>query len=176
MKRCVTCHGIKSAENFAVRRASKDGLQPRCRQCAREYYAANIVRMSATSAARIERNRAQNRRQLVAYFAEHPCVDCGEADIRVLDFDHREGVEKKANIARMLASLSWKAILTEIDKCDVRCSNCHRRRTSERGSWWRQEVFDRTSAGLKPTALERFAAMLPTTSVLEESAEQTLGR
>lgn len=157
MKRCVTCHVIKSAEDFAVRRASKDGLQPRCRQCAREYYAANTERMSATSAARIERNRSHNRRQLVAYFADHPCVDCGEADIRVLDFDHRQAIEKTANVARMLASLSWKAILKEIEKCDVRCSNCHRRRTAERGGWWRQKVYERLQreqhAGVRQRAL-----------------------
>jgi ferredoxin len=34
----------------------------------------------------------------------------------------------------------------EIAKCDVRCANCHRRVTAERGSWWRQAVYEQSRA------------------------------
>jgi hypothetical protein len=58
------------------------------------------------------------------YLSNHPCVDCGEARVKRLDFDHVRG-EKIANISDMM-SLPWEWILTEIAKCVVRCSGCHR--------------------------------------------------
>ena len=30
---------------------------------------------------------------------------------------------------------SWNAILVEIAKCDIRCANCHRRRTASQYGW-----------------------------------------
>jgi hypothetical protein len=76
-----------------------------------------------------------------SYLMTHPCVDCGEADPIVLDFDHRPSSKKIKNISRLsVHGRSIKAIQSEIDKCDVRCANCHRRMTHKR----RQEV------GFKP--------------------------
>lgn len=72
---------------------------------------------------------------LKEYLLRNPCVDCGEKDIIVLEFDHRKGVDKKFNIGEsMKKGYSMKNIQLEIDKCDVRCANCHRRKTyNERG-------------------------------------------
>lgn len=59
----------------------------------------------------------------------HPCVDCGYVDWRALEFDHVRGV-KRSDVTTMVQNgLSWKTIQEEIDKCDVRCANCHRIRT-----------------------------------------------
>ena len=60
------------------------------------------------------------------------CVDCGESNPVVLEFDHVRG-EKVGNIANMVhAPLSISAIKEEIRKCEVRCANCHRKKTHER--------------------------------------------
>lgn len=58
------------------------------------------------------------------------CVDCGETDPVVLDFDHVSG-RKSAGVSRMRTS-SLPKLLTEIAKCEVRCANCHRRVTTQR--------------------------------------------
>lgn len=58
------------------------------------------------------------------------CIDCGLKDFRVLDFDHVTG-EKKFNIGHEL-SFSKQKVINEINKCNVRCSNCHRIKTWER--------------------------------------------
>jgi hypothetical protein len=59
---------------------------------------------------------------------KHPCVDCGEKDIDVLEFDHVRG-EKKAAIGVMVQEgYSVDMLLKEISKCEIRCSNCHRKR------------------------------------------------
>lgn len=66
---------------------------------------------------------------VIKYLLEHPCVDCGEKDIVVLDFDHIS--EKKPTINYMLArAFSIKKIDEEIKKCEVRCANCHQRKTA----------------------------------------------
>jgi len=70
------------------------------------------------------------------YLKSHPCVDCGEPDLIVLDFDHVRG-EKVSEVARMFHSMySMEKVFLEISKCDVVCSNCHRRRTARRGKGW----------------------------------------
>ena len=67
----------------------------------------------------------------------NPCVDCNEADPIVLEFDHRDDVEKIAEVGKLVANgYKWETIKEEIDKCDVRCANCHRRRTAKQFNWY----------------------------------------
>src|ERR1700675_1475161 len=66
---------------------------------------------------------ARNQDWLFNYLLEHPCVDCGEADPVVLEFDHI-GNDKKWDVAGMYL-FSIKRIQEEIAKCEVVCANCH---------------------------------------------------
>ena len=87
--------------------------------------------------ARSRRANDENKQKLYAYLSSHPCVDCGQTDIRCLEFDHVRG-SKSYDIATLIKNLAfWPAIEAEIAKCEVRCANCHRRKTLERGKWWR---------------------------------------
>ena len=73
--------------------------------------------------------REKKRVVVLEYLKRHPCVDCGESDPVVLEFDHVRG-EKKAGISKMLTNkVPLKTLLAEIAKCEVRCANCHRRKT-----------------------------------------------
>lgn len=66
------------------------------------------------------------------YLEEHPCVDCGESDPVVLDFDHVDPADKFDGISHMIrAAYSLARLQAEIAKCQIRCANCHRRRTYE---------------------------------------------
>jgi len=62
-------------------------------------------------------------------------VDCGESDPLVLDFDHRDGVDKLGTIAFLRARGQRDELFGEIAKCEVRCSNCHQRRTAKQFGW-----------------------------------------
>ncbi|KQM82851.1 hypothetical protein ASE68_05945 [Agromyces sp. Leaf222] len=79
------------------------------------------------------------------YLSVHPCVDCGEADLRVLDFDHREHEHKDAEVMRLAQDgYSISRVMSEIAKCDVRCRNCHARVTYARqGMTWRTRYLAR---------------------------------
>ncbi len=75
---------------------------------------------------------------LKAYFKKNPCKDCGESNIIVLDFDHVNPKLKKFNVSTMIIhDMSMEKIQKEIDKCEVRCSNCHRIKTARTNKHFR---------------------------------------
>lgn len=84
-----------------------------------------------------KRTTLEVRKRLKAYLLDHPCVDCGESDWIVLEFDHCRGNKKLAIASMIHRNYSWKVILEEINKCDVRCANCHRRKTAREGNHYR---------------------------------------
>jgi len=111
-----------------------------CRECQREFTRGDYVKNKAVYIAKAKRNGERYKREmyewLMAYFRNHPCVDCGEPDPVVLDFDHRDGVKKDDIISRLICCKKYHAAKLEIEKCDVRCSNCHRRRTAKQQGWY----------------------------------------
>jgi hypothetical protein len=91
---------------------------------------ANRAELIKRARTRKERTASANRTRLWQYLIEHPCVDCGEDDIVVLEFDHLR--DKRADVSQMVSSgLAWSAIADEIAKCEVRCVNCHVRKTAK---------------------------------------------
>ena len=57
------------------------------------------------------------------------CIDCGLRELCLLDFDHVG--EKTCSVMRLARNeVSLARLATEIARCQVRCANCHRRRTS----------------------------------------------
>lgn len=90
-----------------------------------------------------ERHRNRNKQLLYDFLLEHPCVHCGESDPIVLEFDHIDSSLKLMTVSRMVSgsTYSWSKIQEEIDKCQVLCANCHRRKTYTQlghGSWLNQ--------------------------------------
>ena len=139
-KRCSTCRLILPLEAFSTRRAARDGLQNRCRSCWRDDYVANLAERKAAAAVTARAKLNEHRERLHRYLAEHPCVDCGEDDVRCLDFDHRDPSQKLANVSQLVAThVRWERIQAEIEKCDIRCANCHRKRTAEQQQSWRHQ-------------------------------------
>jgi hypothetical protein len=65
------------------------------------------------------------------------CSNCGETDPVVLQFDHVRG-EKLFAIASMVSTgFSAAKIEAEIANCQVRCANCHFRKTARERGWYR---------------------------------------
>jgi len=61
------------------------------------------------------------------------CKDCGYSKhAHALQFDHIHD-NKKASVSNLIRSdYSWKTILEEINKCEIRCANCHAVMTANR--------------------------------------------
>jgi len=149
LKRCGTCREFKPLTEFNRKSARADGLQEVCRHCNREssraYYARNRERHVQVIVERTAMRRAAAKAFLAVYLREHPCVDCGIGDLRVLDFDHRPGDGKRKDVMAMVREgFSIAKLEEEIAKCDVRCRNCHAIVTLERGGVnWRSEAMRR---------------------------------
>lgn len=150
MQRCARCKENKPVADFAWRRKARGQLDTYCRPCRAAYkqkhYAANRQTYIDRAAARTRRLAKERAEFLIDYFLTHPCVDCGEADPIVLEFDHQQ--DKAFGIANGLRSRSWDALIAEMAKCEVVCANCHRRRTAERGGFVRAAVAQRQSLAL----------------------------
>jgi hypothetical protein len=132
-RRCGKC-GLERPLGDFNRMGS--GAQYWCRACFRDDFRARGERHRAQSGASRQRRVAAARRFITAYLAEHPCVDCGEGDARVLDFDHL--ADKAELVSALVARGAPRArIEAEIAKCEVRCANCHRRVTARRAGWSR---------------------------------------
>lgn len=88
-------------------------------------------------AARQRKVQIKRLRQFVVdYLGVHSCIDCGETNPVCLEFDHVRGRKYKAISAMIASAASIAAITKEISKCEVRCANCHRKKTAKQQRWY----------------------------------------
>ena len=91
------------------------------------------------AAKQYRRNKLAGRRQFLIDAKKKPCADCGnDFPWYCMDFDHLPSKGDKAfTLSRWR---HWdhddKTIRAELAKCEVVCSNCHRKRTHERQSYY----------------------------------------
>ena len=101
------------------------------RAASRRHYAKHRDKVIASAKEYSAKARVRIRAFITTHLKTNPCVDCGETDAIVLEFDHVLG--KDFNISDAARKgVSMKKLKDEIAKCEVRCSNCHRRKTYER--------------------------------------------
>jgi len=138
---CNHCGEEKSIEEFNWRWKLRRIRQPTCRDCQSKQKKKWYKKHGDKHRKQVYKNRDRYRREgrefILEYLETHPCVDCGESDPAVLEFDHVRG-KKKHNISSMLKdAYSVSRIKEEIAKCVVRCANCHIRKTRKERGWWR---------------------------------------
>ena len=141
MKICTKCEVDYPApieDYFHKRSDTKDGFQRSCKNCVtkwhKEHYKKRTSYYKKKALKHNAKYRVRNLQYIIDYLKKHPCVDCGEKDPLVLEFDHRG--DKDYNIAKM-HTLSLQKIIDEIAKCDVRCANCHRQKTAKQFNYYK---------------------------------------
>lgn len=115
---CTICKCKKPATRtfFAPDKRRTKGLQSHCRLCGRAFK---------------KKHSDEMRQKIARYKLSCGCNDCGyDSHHAALEFDHVKG-SKRFCISNMTRCL-WTKILSEIKKCEVVCSNCHKIRTWER--------------------------------------------
>lgn len=104
------------------------------KESARKHYLLNKEKIKKRARLWTDERNARNKELVRQYLLVNPCVDCGEKDIVVLEFDHQR--DKVMAIAEILSN-GWREerLMAEINKCEVRCANCHRRKTAKQLGW-----------------------------------------
>lgn len=115
---CPRCAKIKEREDFMTKTGIYGML---CGDCLQQGY---------------DRKERYN-----AYYAKLKnemggCIECGENDLRVLDFDHIDPDEKGCGVSECQ---SVEALQVEVEKCVLRCAICHIRRSKDQFNWGNRE-------------------------------------
>jgi len=139
--KCTKCSKNKAITEFNFKNKSLGIRHKQCKKCTRfsvkNHYNENRQYY-------LEKTKIRNqglRREIIEYINHflsiNPCVDCGERDIVVLEFDHGQNRDIKLDaVSRMIRYRTpLKVIKEEINKCQIRCANCHRRKTAQEFKW-----------------------------------------
>lgn len=123
--RCAPCRRAQGVRAREYRDRNRD----RFREQRRTEYATDPERFKRANKAMTSRRKAI----LGRFKTLKGCARCGySANPLALEFHHRDPAEKEFNVSEKV-SRSWQAVKTEVRKCEVLCSNCHR---IEEGSKW----------------------------------------
>lgn len=149
MKTCLDCKIDYEIEEFPWKNKTKGIRVGRCKTCHNKWYKEyfskpnnkkkHIQKVNSVNKRQLE----ENRKRVYDYLNIHPCIDCGETNPIVLEFDHRNPKEKSFGICGTLMTksyVSWEMILQEIEKCDIRCANCHRIKTANDYGFWKVKL------------------------------------
>lgn len=122
MKTCTRCHQM--TDQFSKNKSRSDGLNKWCKPCMKVYGQERYVLQGEFLRGQVVAGRQRRLDEYQEFKRTLVCVDCGNSDFRVLDFDHLS--DKLVTISQVARDWSMKRLMTEIAKCDVVCSNCHR--------------------------------------------------
>lgn len=132
---CTKCGADKLEGDFHWRDKARGKRRSWCLTCTDrvlEEVSNYNTQYYKTCMARRRGDRKRNKQFVQDYLATHGCVDCPESDPICLDFDHVRGKKFKEVSFLVRGGFSLDVIKHEIEKCDVRCSNCHRKITAKR--------------------------------------------
>ena len=102
------------------------------KEAVKRHYQKNKDKIKARSYERNKIQRVRNRDFVKSIKEISECIDCGENNPLVLDFDHVRGDKVLAISDMVNRAYGINSISEEMEKCEVRCANCHRIITEKR--------------------------------------------
>ena len=144
MKTCARCARALDLSEFSFRSRPGGTRTSYCKRCqssyCRRYYSDHREEHNARRYKHQKRYRICNRERLHEFLSGKACVDCAESDPVVLELDHIRG-PKRGNISQMVSNgVTWARIADELKKCEIRCANCHRRKTAREFQWSKTKI------------------------------------
>lgn len=124
-KCCSRCGEDKPLDKFPK---SKGKVRQPCRKCQRLYVRAHYNKNRKYYLEKQKARKEGIRAWILEIKSKLSCIRCGESHIACTEFHHRDLEQKEEELSNV-AGRGWKKerILEEIEKCDVLCSNCHRK-------------------------------------------------
>lgn len=127
-KICSGCKETKMLTEFNKYKRSKDGLYYSCKACQQEANKAWSSKNWDKKIAQQRERRTDLRLKFSLYKEERGCVICNETDAVCLEFHHLDPTEKEIDPSDMATQgWSWDRMMSEVAKCVILCSNCHRK-------------------------------------------------
>lgn len=86
---------------------------------------------------RVKKTKA-SLRELVLDAKNKPCTDCPAFypdEPWLMELDHRDPSDKIDNIGNLVRLGNRENLIAELEKCDVVCAICHRRRSAKMFGW-----------------------------------------
>ncbi len=95
------------------------------RNTRRDISTPKVLKTRKTTALAVTRYRQRLKQKLIDHKGGR-CQRCGydKPVARVYEFHHRDPAMKEFGISGYL-SRSWQTLVTEVEKCDILCRNCH---------------------------------------------------
>ena len=114
---CKQCKTYLTPDNFWKDKSHSNGLENRCKGCNQD---------------RMRRRRYAKKMKVIEYLGGE-CVKCGVTlkDIHYSAFDCNHKDPSQKSFAISSAGFDFEKIKDELDKCELVCSNCHRKITYE---------------------------------------------
>lgn len=124
MKTCPNCSLEKELSEY---NRKGGGYQSLCKCCNREYQRKHYLANKGKYRADNDRRRAETGEWYKTFKSTLSCTQCGESHRACIEFHHTDN-DKEDSVARIAnTATSPRAILREVAKCMVLCSNCHRK-------------------------------------------------
>jgi hypothetical protein len=143
MKECLKCGFMKDVKEFRKKSRNPDGLDRWCKECSREQdrklYKSNLLINREKNYELKKKSRLRNYLFMIDYLSDKSCLDCGESDPIVLEFDHQS--DKKMNISELIRDSSIDRLESELSKCEIRCANCHRKKTAKDFGYYKNRLL-----------------------------------
>ena len=136
MKKCCICKKEKELSEFHKKKESSDGHVNICKKCRLTYHSEWYNKNKKKVYELNKEKKEKIQMYIWNHLSSHPCVDLGGPRIIKKENEHVTG-KKDFSIAedphRRLGLVKLQA---EIDKCVIRCANCHRRKTAKQLGWF----------------------------------------
>lgn len=141
---CSVCKLEKDLEDFAWKNKEAGTKNTTCKSCQSIYAKNHYSKNSQRYKDRTKQNKPiyanRNKEYVIEFLKNNPCIDCGESDIEVLQFDHIEMIGDKGKRVGYFIGHSLEALKKQIALCEIRCGNCHIRRTRVQTGWHRSSI------------------------------------
>jgi hypothetical protein len=129
MKTCTKCKKELPPIAFAINKTKPSGLSPHCKECHKRYskqhYQENKTYYLCKAIKNNKKILLENKGKINELKSRKGCKYCEETDWACMDFHHPN--DNKAFTISKRRTNSWETLYKEIEKCEVVCSNCHRK-------------------------------------------------